>query len=239
MKSNEIGNKAEVDRMIKNLNREGNLPFIEGYYYHIYSQPNSSNEINNEIKFSQFERKFIRDLNVYFHLYAYCLLPDHFHFLGQVKGNPQKNLASIQNLKDLRKLQNSMLNKHINKKLSAWYRTFIQLSSGKAAGKMPLKQKMHTEIIDKELYFSDLIFHIHYNPVYHNIYQSYQTYPWSSYKYFLNGKRTPIKKKAVLQYFSGKQYFIQFHEEKEQSFAQLNQKYKNGMKSNISEIAQR
>ncbi|HMA62710.1 MAG TPA: hypothetical protein VKP78_08690, partial [bacterium] len=59
---------------------------------------------------------------------------------------------------------------------------------------------------------------------YHNVDQSYQTYPWSSYQYFLNGSNIPIQRNEVLQYFSGKQYFIKFHEEMEQSFKQLSQR---------------
>ncbi len=210
--------------MVREINNNKNLPFIEGYYYHIFSQSVGGGENGSEIKHSVFLHCFDQQLSSYFNLYAYCILPDHFHFLVKVKGDAQTSLASLQNLDEVRKLKNSKINKIINQELSKLCYFLDQSISNNPANKNQFRYKIQNELVDKDYNFADSIFHIHYNPAYHNVDQSYQTYPWSSYQYFLNGSNIPIQRNEVLQYFSGKQYFIKFHEEMEQSFKQLSQR---------------
>ncbi len=57
-----------------------------GKYYHIYNRGNNKENIFFELKnYEYFLKKFCYYLEKYVDIYAYCLMPNHFHFLIQVK----------------------------------------------------------------------------------------------------------------------------------------------------------
>ncbi|MBC3787118.1 hypothetical protein [Spirosoma utsteinense] len=74
------------------------------------------------------------------------------------------------------------------------------------------EKHVHRERIDHDDYFTQLIFYIHSNPLKHGFTTSFQTYPHSSYLAYLSDKPTLLKRQAVLDWFGGKQQFINFHE---------------------------
>jgi putative transposase len=62
------------------------MHFKAGYYYHIYNRGNNKNKIFfNEDNYIFFLKKVRHELSGYFDFLAYCLMPNHFHFLVQVK----------------------------------------------------------------------------------------------------------------------------------------------------------
>ena len=64
-------------------------------FFHIYNRSNSKNEniFLEDEKNHFFLKKFHDYLDEVFILFAYCLLPNHFHFLVKVK-----NIEEIQNI---------------------------------------------------------------------------------------------------------------------------------------------
>ena len=61
-------------------------PFETGYYYHIYNRGNNQEnifieDINYEYFIILIKKYLIETCNIY----AYCLLPNHFHILFQIK----------------------------------------------------------------------------------------------------------------------------------------------------------
>jgi len=60
--------------------------FKAGYTYHVYNRGNNKNIIFfNEENYLFFLKKARKELSAYFNFLAYCLMPNHFHFLVQVK----------------------------------------------------------------------------------------------------------------------------------------------------------
>jgi hypothetical protein len=62
-------------------------------------------------------------------------------------------------------------------------------------------------LVDSDAYFSRLIYYIHRNPVHHRLAQDYMSYGWSSYQRMLNDRPTKLEKKAVLEWFGGKEAY--------------------------------
>jgi putative transposase len=62
------------------------MNFKAGYTYHIYNRGNNQNRIFfTEDNYLFFLRKVRKELTEHFIFLAYCLMPNHFHFLVQVK----------------------------------------------------------------------------------------------------------------------------------------------------------
>ncbi|HQH18113.1 MAG TPA: hypothetical protein PKZ43_01055 [Bacteroidales bacterium] len=63
-------------------------------------------------------------------------------------------------------------------------------------------------------YLANLVFYIHANPQKHKIIDDFRMYPWSSYDRILKNKPSKLNKEEVLEWFSNKDYFIKYHEQK-------------------------
>ena len=86
--------------MTSDLHIETKIPFIEGYFYHVFNRSNNKEKIfYNDNNYKFFLRKFDKYLSEYLEVYAFCLLPTHFHFLVKVKGS--KDLVGFENLQGL------------------------------------------------------------------------------------------------------------------------------------------
>ena len=94
-----------------------------------------------------------------FRLYAYCLMPNHVHLLGEID-----NLGFLSCfMHDLNRTYTLYFNKKYNKVGHLWQGRF------------------RSKIIAKDKYLLDCITYIEYNPLRANIVKTLQEYPWNSY----------------------------------------------------------
>ena len=62
-----------------------------GNFYHIYNRGNNKENIFFEEKnYYYFLKKFDEYLSAFSDVYAYCLMPNHFHFLIKIKETSNK-----------------------------------------------------------------------------------------------------------------------------------------------------
>ncbi len=61
------------------------LPLLEGNYYHLFNRANSSRKLfYKKENYEFFLRKFDEHIFEFIKLFAFCLLPNHFHLLIKV-----------------------------------------------------------------------------------------------------------------------------------------------------------
>ena len=65
--------------------------------------------------------------------------------------------------------------------------------------------------VSSEEYFMNLMFYIHANPQLHKITNDFRKYTWSSYQSLLQNNSEFLKQNVCLDWFGGKQQFIDFH----------------------------
>ncbi len=204
-----------------------------GKFYHIYNRGNNSERIFfNEGNYEFFLRRYNETLSHLVETYAFCLLPNHFHFLIRVKDLPTKALrindtdipTKALHLSDAKLLATTPKSFPQDAKLSAlnpssaFHRLFTSYS--KAINK---QQNRHGSLfenpfkrieITSDEYLKNLIIYIHTNPQLHGFVETFKTYKWSSY----NGRiiNNPAKqyKPDVIKWFENNENFEFCHEEK-------------------------
>ena len=174
----------------------------QDYYYHLYNHAVGNDLLfYKEYNYNYFLDKFYEYLHPYIEFYAYCLLPNHFHFLVRVKDrHGMSDKSSELNLSEaFRRLfitYSKAINKQENRKGALFTRPFKRIK------------------ITEEKYLITLVYYIHLNPVHHNITDHFENYKWSSYKAIISDTNTKLNKEVVLDWFEDKNNFIFVHKTK-------------------------
>lgn len=165
-----------------------------GKIYHIYNRG-----INHEKLFYQkedyhlFLDRFRRYLQPKVILYAYCLIPNHYHFL-----------LKIDEAVDHREFcysMASMLTSYTNK---------INLKYGRK-GSLYQGRYRRREVQGIN-YFRRLIIYIHLNPLKHDVCSWAELYMFSSYKDYVSKNSNLISSFSVIEAFDSLENFIHVHE---------------------------
>jgi putative transposase len=177
------------------------MPLHEGRFYHIFNRGNNSDKIFYSTEnYRFFLRRLDEHLSAYIEVFAFCLLPNHFHLLVRVK-----DALHLQDAKLLKKDPVSV----------AFLRLFTSYS--KAVNK---REKRHGSLIEnpfkrKEItntkYLANVVFYIHANPQLHGICDDFRQYPWSSYKRILINTPSKLKKDEVMKWFVNPENYLDYH----------------------------
>ena len=177
--------------------RKYKTPLRPDHYYHIYNRGNNKDKIFYHTgDYFFFMAKYRELLSPYVKTYAYCLIPNHFHFLIKIKYSEENIDVSVPN--QFRKLF-ICHTQRIN---------FMQ----KRTGGLFTKSYQRIEI-QEEAYLKQLVIYIHKNPVKHGIENNYKSYIYSSYKVFLSESKTQLEKQETLDWFGGINEFLLAHQE--------------------------
>ena len=208
---------------------ERTLPLEQNQFYHIYNRGNNKTTLfYNPENYRYFLEKYVKYMAEYIDTFAYCLLPNHFHFLikvksisdlpdlkGQLTKEKEPQLAKSQRLGKFKPI-NDNKNNDISKMISNQFRLLF-MSYAKAINKQEnLKGSLFQKIfrrkrIDDSDYLHRLVGYIHKNPLHHNIFNSIEKYRFSSYSDLISNKPTFLKRDEVMDWFGDKNDFIESH----------------------------
>lgn len=159
-------------------------------FYHIYNRGNNKDLVFFEDEnYRYFLNQFKKYVTPFCDVYAYCLMPNHFHYFLRVD-HEQLFEKGIKNFF-------ISYSKAINKK----YDRVGALFQG----------RYKVSEITSESYYTRIITYIHQNPLVAGLVQNMEDYRYSSYAAYLSNKETLIKKQAVLDWFGGLEAFINDH----------------------------
>ena len=171
-------------------------PLQPGRTYHIY---NKSLDARIVFRSEEHYKKMLQLMKKYmpaaYNVYAYCLLPNHFHFLICIKTDiiekPHLPLGHMLNS------YSQYFNKHQKRHGPLFQR--------------PFKRKL----ITNRQYLWQLVCYIHHNPFHHQL-SDYKSYAWSSYSAFRTSRQTVLCREKVFDFFGGRKEFFSFHEDEAQ-----------------------
>jgi len=172
-------------------------PLTPGGYYHIFNRGIDREKLfKDQEDYDLFLSVYAHYVSDFVNTYAYCLIPNHFHFLIKIKESDIFNYGKKVS-EEFRKMFICYSQK-FNKKYSRLGNLFTR----------PFKRIEITEMD----YLKHLIFYIHFNPQKHEIADKFQQYGNSSYKLYLTFKDSKLDRAEVLEWFNDDlQEFIEYH----------------------------
>ena len=185
-------------------------------FYHIYNRGINSGKIfDTEENYLFFLSKFIIYLNPVCDVFAYCLMPNHFHFLIKVKSENEINtFVKVQNFDKGDKTKqekglhsfDSIVSKQMGKFISSYSQAYNKVTNRHGALlESPFKRKR----VENEEYLRNLIIYIHLNPI--DLKHNFETYVFSSYKVILSRVKTNLIGVETIDFFGDIDNFIYLH----------------------------
>ena len=186
-----------------------------GKFYHLYTRGNNKEtlfrELDNYHYFLQLYRKYVAP---YADTYAYCLLPNHVHFLIRIKEEdalkPQWLMEDDTRLISINRQLGHLLNAYA-KAVNAKYGRIGRL----------FQHRFGRKEVSSDAYFTRLIFYIHFNPQHHGLSDDFSRWPYSSYQSILSRSKTALQREEVLAWFGGRNKYKLFHEENTADFTNI------------------
>ncbi len=181
------------------INPKYKAKYEVGRFYHINNKAlPSKNLFFNEDDYLFFLQTFDKYLSDVFHVYAWCLLPNHFHFLVSVKENIE--------------LENT--HQEITKKIKNFFLSYsLSIKHKKMIEHQIFAPRYKHILVEDNAYLSSLIIYIHINPYHHQINNDWEHYKWSSYQRICNLAASKLEVNWVLNWFNGLEAFRNTHQE--------------------------
>ncbi|MCB0508688.1 MAG: transposase [Chitinophagales bacterium] len=180
-------------------------------YYHVYNKAVTNNLLFKEdVHYYKFLEKIGKYILPFSKIYAYCLMPNHFHLLIQIKEQEEiEKIASFIKCKT----QDDM-ERQISRQFAHCFNGYTQWFNLKTDRKgklfeLPFRRKK----VDSDTYLSTLIAYIHLNPVNHGFADDVAEWKYSSYWSHLMSTKTKLEREFMMDWFNGKQNYINFHKE--------------------------
>jgi putative transposase len=159
------------------------MNFVEGSFYHIYNRGNDKQTIFiQERNYSYFLDKVKQFIIPNANLIAWCLMPNHFHFLVQ---------ATTQSVKMIKEkpVPINALTENIRIMLSSYTRAIQKQES--LTGSL-FQQKTKCKCADN--YLTQTFHYIHQNPLRAGLVEKLEDYTWSSF-----GEYMKVSKETICQ----------------------------------------
>ncbi len=195
--------------------------FNEGGYYHVYNRTNNKEKLFiTDDNRRYFLKRYNEFISPFADTFCWNLLPNHFHFLIQVK--PQAEimgyLAGRQGLTSLTKTEKKFIQSKISlsQLIEQAFKRFFQsyaLAFNKQQnreGNLFTRPFKRVEI-NKESHFTQTIVYIHANAQHHKLCRDFADHKWSSWHSIISDAPTNIKRKEVLEWFGGLKNLIAIH----------------------------
>ena len=203
---------------------ENRIPLSPGNYYHIYNHANGDENLFREREnYLHFLKKYALYINPLADTFAYCLMPNHFHFFIRVKSKEELLFqfsstfqgtstlqgvhSTLEGLKSLERLE-SLISKKFSHFFNGYTQAYNRRFNRMGSLFIPRFKRKEVETI---LYFRTLVQYIHLNPVSHGFTNAPGDWEFSSYNSYLSAVDSDLKKEDVMNWFDDNLDFITLH----------------------------
>jgi len=182
--------------MIEEFKTNYHPPFLYQNFYHIYNKAVGRDLLfYTEENYKYFLKRFSFFMNDYINTYAFCLLPNHFHFLISPIVNDSEMISG--QFKRLFISYSMALNKQRGRKGNLFQKNF--------------KRK----VVSVKDHLKKVVHYIHINPSHHFVSKDFMNYSYSSYKIIIGTGSTNLKRTDVINWFGGPNSFVDYHNKSE------------------------
>jgi len=173
-------------------------------FYHIWNRGNNKENLFYSARnYEYFIRLYAEYLDPGVETYAFCLLPNHFHLLVRTKSFP----TLVSPMGETNKTKNP-----VSLAFQRFFTAYSQAINVQERRTGSLFQKPFKRLeVTSTRQLVNLVHYIHSNPQKHGIIEDFRQYPWSSYERVMRDKPSKLKKEEVLQWFSNKENYVNYH----------------------------
>jgi len=179
-------------------------------YYHIYNHAVSDESLfRSPENYKYFLKKYVFYISPIAKTIAYCLMPNHIHFIVQIKN--EKELSKIEKIINYYSLED-----YVMKQFSNLFSSYTQ-AYNKVFGKRGnlFISKFKRKLIDNENYLEQLVYYVHNNPVNHGFVENVDDWDYSSYRFYISNEDSFLDKDYIFRLFGGMDNFIKFHSQQQ------------------------
>lgn len=189
-------------------------PINADSFYHIYSRANGNEKLfKNEDNYLFFLGKYKFHITPVTDTFAWCLLPNHFHFL--IKSKSFNDIETYyKTVKGKSELSPELFPEFMMERFSNWLNSYTKAFNKVNArkGSLFMDYMRRVPVLEDEQ-FGATIFYIHKNPVHHGLVEQIEDWKWSSYKSFFSKSETLLQRTKVLEWFQGIEAFESYHKQ--------------------------
>jgi hypothetical protein len=182
-------------------------PLQPDCFYHIYNRGvNGENIFKEKRNYAFFLKKYAEFLTPYVSTYAYCLLKNHFHLL--VLTHSEEEIRLLDKYKESKKDISWIL----SNAFASFFQSYAQsINKGYHRRGKLFDEPFRRILIESDIYFTEMIQYIHFNPQKHKFVKDFRDYPHSSYHSHLHISATKLEREKVISWFGSKEAFEKFH----------------------------
>ena len=185
-------------------------------YFHIYNRAVSGSVLFEEDSdYNFFLKQYNKYCEQYFETLAYCLIPNHFHFI--VKVRPKGLIDSIIEQESFviaeRYLKREIdVNDYLMNQLRRLFSSYSITFNNKYGRRGPLlMNKVKRVAIDNDDRLRYMIAYVHHNPIHHRLTDGYESWGYSSFRYINSNEVSLLERKEVMKLYGGKEEFKEYH----------------------------
>lgn len=188
------------------------VPLLADNMYHITAHAVGSEKLFlNEDNYRFFLSRFDKYISPVADIFAWSLLPNHFHLLIQVKPLPEL-IIHYKKIKPHVKAHENWQPEFVMKRFSNLFNSYAKSFNlkNKRRGALFMDYMRRVEV-KTDPQFTATVFYIHKNAVHHGYCRNIADWPWSSYKTILSKSPAKIERQKVLDHFGGTERFVEYH----------------------------
>lgn len=185
--------------------------------YHVYNHANANDLLfSNDGNYLYFLKKYKQYITPIADTFAYCLMPNHFHFALKIKDEQTlydffiqtkkipANLELVSVIDDLPKYVSKQFGNFFNAYAEAFNKIF------KRRGKL-FMEDFSRKLIEDDIYYRNVIHYIHFNPVHHGFVKDLRDWKYSSFESYFSENSSNLKREEVIEWFDDLDKFYEYH----------------------------
>jgi putative transposase len=174
-----------------------------GCLYHIYNHAVGSDDLFRlDDNYHYFLRRYLHFITPVAETYAYCMMPNHIHFLIEVKERiilPPNSRYNAQ----------QFISKQFSNLFSSYSQAFNKQQN--RMGNLFISNFKRKKVNTDE-YITSLIRYIHFNPVHHGFVSNIRSWKFSSYNILNSEDETFLARDKVISWYGNIAEFRKAHE---------------------------
>ena len=194
------------------------IPLEPENYYHIFNRAIGNEKLFlNESNYHYFLKKFKEYSIPIANVYSYVLMPNHFHFLIEIKSKKEiyDRFRSLEMTKEKTVIvleKDFDAQKFVMQQFSNFFNCYTKSFNTKYSRKGALFiDYLKRTLISSDDYLKNIVLYIHQNPIHHKYCNRLEDWTFSSYNSILSNKVSSLNRIEVLDWFGNIENFIFEH----------------------------